>query len=274
LVKKEEHSAKIMELKIVLLVAAVAFIGHTTAIEIKSDTPESDWPAPNPADDIPEHEKPSLYDEPIEDEEQDEEDERSVEDADEDDDVKDASKQDPWIFGRGKSSYMISVHTSNKWWAGTAAHVSIRIYGSQGNTGHMKMLKHSSNHAKPFVAGQTDKFNVFLPEVGRINKIYIGHDNTGSSPGWHLAQVSIRHHHCTTIFKVGKWFSGNHHWSYQRATSHSGACSNWHHVYYGDAKPAVAAKAKADEAVKEAVVEAKKDEAVKEAVVEDEAVVE
>lgn len=81
--------------------------------------------------------------------------------------------------------YVVHVETSNKAKAGTDAKVFLQIYGERIRTDKLQ-LKKSETHKNPFEKGHTDVFKLFLPNLGRIEKIVIGHDNSGSGPGWHL----------------------------------------------------------------------------------------
>lgn len=70
---------------------------------------------------------------------------------------------------------------------GTSAKVSLTIYGSKGNSG-VKKLEGGKN---PFERGQSDQFSVETVDLGTLQKLRIGHDNSGVGPGWFLDKVWI-----------------------------------------------------------------------------------
>lgn len=47
-----------------------------------------------------------------------------------------------------------------------------------------------------FERGSEDKFTIEAPNLGRLRKITIGHNNRGSSAGWFLDKV------CTALHKI------------------------------------------------------------------------
>jgi hypothetical protein len=58
-----------------------------------------------------------------------------------------------------------------------------------------------------FERSKTDTFSLKLPSVGTVDKIRIGHNNKGPSPGWHLEKVEVEVEGKTTEFMVQRWFS-------------------------------------------------------------------
>lgn len=50
-------------------------------------------------------------------------------------------------------------------------------------------LDRKIGNKKLFESGNCDKFDKNLPDIGKPVKIKIGHDNSGSFPGWFLDQV-------------------------------------------------------------------------------------
>lgn len=47
-----------------------------------------------------------------------------------------------------------------------------------------------NNSKNNFERGQTDVFNLTLPNLGEVKRIVIGHDNNGVGSAWHLNAVS------------------------------------------------------------------------------------
>jgi hypothetical protein len=75
--------------------------------------------------------------------------------------------------------YEIKVYTSKKSGAGTDANVFIEIYGLDKSTGQVNLCGKTDRKGK-FQTGSVDTFVLELEDVGEeIEKIRIGHDNTG-----------------------------------------------------------------------------------------------
>lgn len=68
------------------------------------------------------------------------------------------------------NSYLITVITSKKSFAGTDANVYIELYGSRGESERI-FLKNSKSKSKTFESGSIDNFQVDCPELGTIKKI-------------------------------------------------------------------------------------------------------
>ncbi|RNA20949.1 lipoxygenase homology domain-containing 1 [Brachionus plicatilis] len=88
------------------------------------------------------------------------------------------------------NSYLVTVFTSKKSFAGTDANVYIELNGSRGTSDRI-FLKNSRSNNKTFEVGSIDTFEVDCPELGTIRKVKIGHDNKGLNPGWHLKEILI-----------------------------------------------------------------------------------
>ena len=75
--------------------------------------------------------------------------------------------------------------------AGTDANVHLVAYGKNKNGEVLKSdEKVLDNKGDNFEQGQCDKFKVEMIDIGKPFKIRVGHDNSGSFPGWHLDKVS------------------------------------------------------------------------------------
>ena len=112
---------------------------------------------------------------------------------------------------RGKlCKYVVEVLTSDVKGSGTDARVSLVIYGDKADTGALAL----ENSADNFERGKKDVFHLEAHDVGAIQRIRIGHDNSGTifgSASWHCASVEVTN---TTTgvaesFVVNRWFAEN-----------------------------------------------------------------
>ncbi|KAG1672531.1 hypothetical protein FOA52_002840, partial [Chlamydomonas sp. UWO 241] len=85
--------------------------------------------------------------------------------------------------------YKVNVFTSDIRGAGTDANVFIEIHGDKAFVGATKLETRANN----FERGAIDQFEVVGSDVGIIEKIVIGHDNSGLGAAWHCAQVEVFH---------------------------------------------------------------------------------
>ncbi|KAM6148889.1 lipoxygenase homology domain-containing protein 1 isoform 2-T2 [Erethizon dorsatum] len=90
--------------------------------------------------------------------------------------------------------YEITLYTSDVFAAGTDANIFIVIYGCDAVCTREKFLCTNKREQKLFFERKSaSRFIVELEDVGEIiEKIRIGHDNTGINPGWHCSHVDIR----------------------------------------------------------------------------------
>jgi len=88
--------------------------------------------------------------------------------------------------GARARSYVVQVRTGTQRGAGTSANVFMVIIGKDGASGELKLETSRNN----FERGRTDEFSVEC-SVGEIQRIRIGHDNSGGGPGWYLDQITI-----------------------------------------------------------------------------------
>ncbi|CAK8676643.1 unnamed protein product [Clavelina lepadiformis] len=88
------------------------------------------------------------------------------------------------------TSYHVSVKTGDIRLAGTDANVHIKIFGENGDTGKLK-LHQSDNIRNKFERGRTDLFKLEATDIGKISRVYIGHDGTGAASGWFLDGLEI-----------------------------------------------------------------------------------
>uniref|UniRef100_A0A2K5MMQ5 Lipoxygenase homology domain-containing protein 1 n=1 Tax=Cercocebus atys TaxID=9531 RepID=A0A2K5MMQ5_CERAT len=90
--------------------------------------------------------------------------------------------------------YEITLYTSDVFAAGTDANIFIIIYGCDAVCTQQKYLCTNKREQKQFFERKSaSRFIVELEDVGEIiEKIRIGHNNTGMNPGWHCSHVDIR----------------------------------------------------------------------------------
>ncbi|CAL8278491.1 unnamed protein product [Merluccius merluccius] len=104
------------------------------------------------------------------------------------------------------TTYTLKVKTGEKKYAGTNANVFIVLFGTKDNTGIIN-LKASKTHRNKFELGMIDEFIVEAVGIGPLQKLRIGHDNTGGSAGWFLDWVEIDSESLgqTLCFPCGRW---------------------------------------------------------------------
>ncbi|KAH3887125.1 hypothetical protein DPMN_011141 [Dreissena polymorpha] len=82
----------------------------------------------------------------------------------------------------GNTKYKISVFTGDKAGAGTDSNVYIILFGENGDSWE----KYLDNKKNNFERNKTDTFVVKSLCLGRLDRIRIGHDNSGFGPRWFL----------------------------------------------------------------------------------------
>ncbi|XP_038600030.1 lipoxygenase homology domain-containing protein 1 isoform X2 [Tachyglossus aculeatus] len=90
--------------------------------------------------------------------------------------------------------YEITVYTSDLFGAGTDANVFIVIYGCDAVCTQQKSLCSNKREQRIYFERKSaNRFIVELEDVGEVlEKIRIGHDNSGINPGWHCDHIDIR----------------------------------------------------------------------------------
>uniref|UniRef100_A0A3P9J9C9 Lipoxygenase homology domains 1b n=1 Tax=Oryzias latipes TaxID=8090 RepID=A0A3P9J9C9_ORYLA len=86
-------------------------------------------------------------------------------------------------------NYEITVITGDVMFAGTNANVFIQIYGDKGKTEVITLQSRSNNYER----NTTEIFKIEAKDVGKIFKIRIGHDGSGTGSGWFLESVDVKH---------------------------------------------------------------------------------
>ena len=62
------------------------------------------------------------------------------------------------------------------------------MYGANGRTDEIMLRNKTDN----FERAQMDKFKVEAKDIGKLQKIRIGHDGAGMFSGWYLDKVSMQ----------------------------------------------------------------------------------
>lgn len=112
---------------------------------------------------------------------------------------------DPFAVAK-LTKYKVTVYTGDKPGAGTDANVYITMFGELGDSSERRLMKKTRNN---FERGQTDDFTLESPSLGRLQRLRIGHDNTGASPGWFLKKVIVDDLDQGAVyeFPCDKWFA-------------------------------------------------------------------
>ncbi|XP_075955405.1 lipoxygenase homology domain-containing protein 1 isoform X1 [Anarhichas minor] len=103
------------------------------------------------------------------------------------------------------NKYIVSVFTADVKGSGTDADVFINIFGEFGNTGERRLDNDKNNFEK----GTEDKFTMEAPNLGKVRKITIGHNNKGTSAGWFVDKVVVDDMGNKLVyeFPVSRWFA-------------------------------------------------------------------
>ncbi|XP_073234690.1 uncharacterized protein [Porites lutea] len=107
--------------------------------------------------------------------------------------------------------YHLAIKTGDERSAGTDANVWVQVYGDKGDTGHVQ-LKKSGMMENLFERGQTDYFTLEAGDVGKIEKLRVGHDGRGPAADWYVEEVilnsAVRGEHL--IFPCHAWVAEEH----------------------------------------------------------------
>ncbi|TRZ03142.1 hypothetical protein DNTS_014536 [Danionella cerebrum] len=103
------------------------------------------------------------------------------------------------------NKYVVSVFTADVKGSGTDADVFLNIFGEHGDTGERRLDNDKNN----FERATEDKFTIDAPNLGKIRKITIGHNNRGSSAGWFVDKVIVDDLGNKSIyeFPISRWFA-------------------------------------------------------------------
>ncbi|CAL8070988.1 unnamed protein product [Calicophoron daubneyi] len=118
--------------------------------------------------------------------------------------------------------WAVVVTTSDVPDAGTSANVLITIYGEKGRSDDISLNSFRLDDQSDWVPEDTKKdssflfrpggderFRMDLKDVGIPYKLRIGHDNSGSNPGWHLEKVILINLNTDQeyLFPCNRWLS-------------------------------------------------------------------
>ncbi|XP_056889256.1 lipoxygenase homology domain-containing protein 1 [Takifugu flavidus] len=103
------------------------------------------------------------------------------------------------------NKYVVSVYTADVKSSGTDADVFINIFGEFGDTGERRLDNNKNNFEK----GTEDKFTIEAPNLGKVRKVTIGHNNKGSSAGWFVDKVILDDMGNKMVyeFPINRWFA-------------------------------------------------------------------
>ncbi|XP_030851137.1 lipoxygenase homology domain-containing protein 1 isoform X1 [Strongylocentrotus purpuratus] len=87
--------------------------------------------------------------------------------------------------------YQVSVHTGDKFGAGTDANVFCMLFGELGDTGERPLMKSSTNRNKFERRAAVDVFTLEAVTLRQMKRIRIGHDGSGAGAGWFLDKVVV-----------------------------------------------------------------------------------
>ncbi|XP_028399626.1 lipoxygenase homology domain-containing protein 1-like isoform X2 [Dendronephthya gigantea] len=87
--------------------------------------------------------------------------------------------------------YKVFIRTGSRQGAGTDASVYMQIFGDQGDTGIIDLKQIMLSTSGQFVADHECKFDMETVDVGMLEKVRIGHDNSGRDPSWYLDEVMV-----------------------------------------------------------------------------------
>ncbi|KXZ56858.1 hypothetical protein GPECTOR_1g774 [Gonium pectorale] len=99
--------------------------------------------------------------------------------------------------------YKVFTYTSDLRGAGTDANVYIELHGNKAFVGKTALDTNANN----FERGRKDEFVISGTDVGELQHIVIGHDNSGVGSAWHLEQVEVYHPSSQKLyaFPCGEW---------------------------------------------------------------------
>lgn len=84
---------------------------------------------------------------------------------------------------RQVDNYIVTIYTGNNFFAGTDARVFVELFGQTRNSGEVEL----AGKKNAFERDSVDIFNVISPNLGRLTKLTIRHDNGKFAAGWFLS---------------------------------------------------------------------------------------
>ncbi|XP_072269601.1 lipoxygenase homology domain-containing protein 1 [Pyxicephalus adspersus] len=104
-------------------------------------------------------------------------------------------------------SYHFQIKTGDVSGASSDSRVFVKLYGEKGDTNKQFLLVSDNDLADNFERGRVDNFTINTIDIGKINKLLIGHDNVGIRAGWFLGNVVVQvpAHGKQYMFPVNRW---------------------------------------------------------------------
>nr|XP_021324886.1 lipoxygenase homology domain-containing protein 1-like [Danio rerio] len=87
--------------------------------------------------------------------------------------------------------YHIAIKTGSINGASSDSKVFVKLYGEKGDTNKMLLVVSDNDLGNYFETGQTDIFTIETFDIGKVNRLLIGHTNEGLRAGWFLDSVLI-----------------------------------------------------------------------------------
>jgi len=76
--------------------------------------------------------------------------------------------------------------------AGTNSNVYLQLYGTDGETSQIALRSPTgSTHKNKFERGNIDKFILEVGEIGKLERMILGHDGKGVGSGWYVDELEI-----------------------------------------------------------------------------------
>ncbi|XP_063722696.1 lipoxygenase homology domain-containing protein 1-like isoform X2 [Symsagittifera roscoffensis] len=103
--------------------------------------------------------------------------------------------------------YRVVLNTGSGKGSGTSANVFLTLFGSQGDTGEHNLRKMKPN---AFSKGSEDEFIIEnVGSIGTLERLRVGHDNSGLAPGWYLLSVTVEEMTSgqKSEMRVDRWFA-------------------------------------------------------------------
>ncbi|XP_057314445.1 uncharacterized protein LOC130655679 isoform X2 [Hydractinia symbiolongicarpus] len=108
-----------------------------------------------------------------------------------------------FFFGLG-TNYTVKTFTGRKLGAGTDAKIYVEFIGERGSSDFRQL----DSRLEKYEAGSVDQQTFTLPDLGKLKRMKILHDNSGSAPSWYLDKVQVTDEEGASFeFLCGDWLS-------------------------------------------------------------------
>ncbi|KAL4660900.1 lipoxygenase homology domain-containing protein 1-like [Arapaima gigas] len=106
-------------------------------------------------------------------------------------------------------SYHILVKTGNIRGASSDSKVFIKLYGENNDTSKIMLVVSDNDLPNYFEAGRVDIFTIETSDIGKINRLLIGHNDEGLRSGWFLdsVQIAVPLHGLHYMLPCHRWLS-------------------------------------------------------------------